>query len=198
MNTNPNTNSEKPLWKIASPYANGSYNHRLKTQLWKIVKLYFFKLSPYQLSSFRIWLLKMFGAKIGKGCYISPTADFTRPWYLVIGDNVSIDDYCRVDPPVEIDSYTSIAKDCMIISDGHDVRSRGFEYYEKPIKIGASVFIGAGSYIGGGVKIGQFACIGARSTVMKDIPENTIAFGMPCKVISERIPKEDYLKFRYK
>lgn len=195
---NNSTLNEKPLWMISNPRANGAYNHRVKSQLWKIVKMYFFKITPYQFSSLRVWILRRFGAKIGKGCYIAPTVDFTRPWYLEIGDNVSIDDFSCIDPPVIIESNTAIAKRCLIISDGHDVRSRGFDYYENPIRIGASVFIGAGSFIGNGVRIGQFACIGARSTVLKDVPENTIAFGNPCSVHSERIPELEYKKYRFK
>ena len=47
------------------------------------------------------------------------------------------------------------------------------------------------------MNIGQMAVIGARSTVLKDIPENSIAFGSPCQVKSERIPQEEYKKYRY-
>lgn len=62
--------------------------------------------------------------------------------------------------------------------------------YSKPITIGDSVWVGAGVHIMGGVTIGRNSIIGAGSVVTKDIPENVIAAGLPCRMIRE-ITEED-------
>lgn len=62
--------------------------------------------------------------------------------------------------------------------------------YSKPITIGDNVWVGAGVHIMGGVTIGRNSIIGAGSVVTKDIPENMIAAGLPCRMIRE-ITEED-------
>ena len=62
--------------------------------------------------------------------------------------------------------------------------------YSKPITIGDNVWVGAGVHIMGGVTIGRNSIIGAGSVVTKDIPENVIAAGVPCRMIRE-ITEED-------
>lgn len=57
--------------------------------------------------------------------------------------------------------------------------------YARPITIGDNVWVGAGVHIMGGVSIGQNTIIGAGSVVTKNIPDNVIAAGVPCKVIRE-------------
>ena len=53
-----------------------------------------------------------------------------------------------------------------------------------------NVWIGAGVHIMGGVTIGRNSVIGAGSVVTKDVPENVIAAGVPCKVIREITDKD--------
>ena len=55
--------------------------------------------------------------------------------------------------------------------------------YPKPIKIGNNVWIGSNATILQGITIGDGAIIGANSVVKKDVPENTIAAGVPAKTI---------------
>lgn len=188
---------EKELWFKRNDGTNHNVSP-IKVQLWKFVESYIFRTSPHQLSIFRTWLLRMFGAKIGKGCYISPRISITNPWLLEMGNHSSLDDFCRIQPPVKIGDYVSIACNTHLISDGHDVRSRGFEWQAQPIEISDGVFVGADVFVKGGVHIGTFSVIGAKSTVLKDIPENSIAFGSPCKVVSERVPRETFEKYRFR
>jgi maltose O-acetyltransferase len=62
--------------------------------------------------------------------------------------------------------------------------------YAHPIVIEDNVWIGAGVHIMGGVTIGRNSVIGAGSVVTKDVPENVIAAGVPCKVIREITDKD--------
>lgn len=191
---------EKELWyQRTKKTQNVSKSYKVKLQIWRCVDTLFFKTSLNIFSCWRVFLLRLFGAKIGKGCYISPLARIYMPWNLTIGNFSSIDDYTFIKSTekVLIGDYVSISNFVHIITGGHDVRQRNFASQRSPIVIENGVFIGADSYISKGVNIGQMAVIGARSVVLKDIPENTIAFGSPCVVKCERIPQNEYCKYRY-
>lgn len=190
-------NLERVMYYNPSLSTVGGSQHRIKVLLWSLVKQYLFKPSPTKLSCWRVWLLRRFGAKVGSHCYISNSVDITNPWELVIGNYVTIDDGCWIDAPVTLDDWCGVGKCAKLIADGHNVRSRSFDYECERVFIGARAFIGCDSYIGMGVQIGQFACVGARSVIMKNIPENTIAYGSH-KVTSKRIPEDEYLKYRFK
>ena len=65
------------------------------------------------------------------------------------------------------------------------VKEEGFEFCKTmtaPVTIGNNVWIGGGAIILPGVKIGDNVVIGAGSVVTKSIPDNSVAFGCPCKV----------------
>lgn len=79
-----------------------------------------------------------------------------------------------------------IAPDCGFYTAGHPIdyerRNQGLEY-AYPITVGDNVWIGAGVRVCPGVTIGNNVVIGAGSVVTKDIPDNTVAAGVPCKVL---------------
>lgn len=124
--------------------------------------------------------------------------DYGKNTYL--GKNVYMNfnciilDVCRVD----IGDYTMFAPGVQVITACHptDPKTRldGLEY-GKPVKIGKNVWIGANALILPGVVIGDNCTIGAGSVVNKNIPDNSIAVGNPCKVIKkvEGVSDEDII-----
>lgn len=121
------------------------------------------------------------------------------PFYVDYGSNITIGkgtyinfgctilDVCKV----EIGENVLIAPGVQIIAATHptdpEERLTGKEY-GKPVKIGNNVWLGAGVIVCPGVTIGKNTTIGAGSVVNKDIPENCIAVGNPCKVIRKLAP----------
>ncbi len=89
-----------------------------------------------------------------------------------------------------------VAPNCGFYTAGHPIdaerRNKGLEY-AYPITVGDNVWIGAGTQVMPGVTIGSNVVIGGGSVVVKDIPDNVVAAGNPCRVIRE-ITQEDRLK----
>jgi putative colanic acid biosynthesis acetyltransferase WcaF len=150
--------------------------------LWWLVQAVAFPLSLHHLNGFRCWLLRLFGAQIGKGVVIRPTARFTYPWKVSIGDYSWIGDdvvLYSVDRIV-IGSHCSISQKSYLCTGSHDIGDRAFKLITAPIKIGNGVWVATDCFIAPGVNIGANSVIGARSSVFKDIPENLVAWGTPC------------------
>jgi acetyltransferase-like isoleucine patch superfamily enzyme len=116
---------------------------------------------------------KFLKIKIGEGCEIHGKVNFgSEPWLISIGDKVRITDNVR-----------------FITHDGGIwvIRNKNSAYRTAniygPIKIGNNVHIGTNSIILPNVSIGNNCIIGVGSIVTKDVPDNSVAAGVPCKVI---------------
>ena len=96
----------------------------------------------------------------------------TEPWLITLEIYVYITNQCKF---INHDGGTLIFRD--IIPDLE---------ITKPIVIGNNVYIGEETVFLPGVKIGSNVVIGARSVVTRDIPNNSVAAGVPCKVIKSR------------
>lgn len=118
-------------------------------------------------SSLRIKLLRLTGIEIGKNCFIGQFVlfDDLYPNRIHIGDNVTI---------------TAGTK---IITHFFNPDIKKFEVGDVYIK--SNTFIGMNTIITKPVSIGPHVCIGAASVITKDLPENSICVGTPCKVIKE-------------
>lgn len=88
--------------------------------------------------------------------------------------------------PVHIGKNVMLAPNVQIMTATHPLeyaaRNSGIEF-AKPIHIGDNVWIGAGAIINPGVTIGNNSVIESGSVVTKDVPENVVAVGNPCKVL---------------
>lgn len=86
---------------------------------------------------------------------------------------------------IEIGKDCAIARNVVIRdTDAHDILEEGHKK-TKPVKIGNHVWIGANAMVMKGVTIGDNSIIGAGAIVTKDIPENSLAVGVPAKVIKK-------------
>ena len=151
--------------------------------LWWFVQAIAFPLTPHPCNSIRSGLLRLFGAKIGRGAVIRPTARFTYPWKIEIGD------YSWIGDDVVLYSLERIAigKHCVISQKSylctgtHDPQDPAFGLITAPVIINHGVWIAADCFIGPGVEIGANALIGARSSVFKNMPASFVCTGTPCR-----------------
>ena len=87
--------------------------------------------------------------------------------------------------PVSIGDYSQFGPGVQVLTPLHplDAAQRRREEYGAPVSIGADVWVGAGALILPGVRIGSRTVIGAGSVVTRDIPDDVLAVGNPCRVI---------------
>jgi putative colanic acid biosynthesis acetyltransferase WcaF len=150
---------------------------------WWLVQGIAFPLSLHTAHGFRCWLLRLFGAKIGTEVRIRPTARFTYPWKVEIGDYSWIGDdvvLYSLDS-IQIGSQCVISQECYLCTGSHNFQDGAFGLLTAPIRIGNGVWLAADCFVAPGVNIGANAVIGARSSVFNNIPEQQVAWGTPCR-----------------
>lgn len=153
-------------------------------------KIYDFNLLPPGERAKIPALLKELFGKTGDALFIEPPFHCDYGWNIEVGENffanynLTILDVGKV----TIGKNVQIAPNVSIYTAGHplhaDSRNSGYEY-GIPVTIGDNVWIGGSSVILPGIRIGNNAVIGAGSVVTKDIPDNMVAAGNPCRVIRE-------------
>lgn len=161
-------------------------------QLWWIVEKILFAMSPQFFYGWRRFLLRSFGAKIGKNVLIRSTAKFTYPWKVEIGDNSWIGEetiFYSLDE-IKIGKNVAVAHGVYFNTGLHDYTKDNFTILSNKIIVEDECWITNDVYIAPGVSIGKGTVVGARSNVFKDLPEGYICYGSPAKPIKKRIEKE--------
>jgi len=167
-------------------------NNKIYLQLWWIVQASAFKWSPQILYGFRRFLLRCFGAKIGEKVLIRPTAHITYPWHLEIGDYSWIGDDTVIYnlAPIKIGANVAIAHRVYLCTGQHDTARVTFDIGAQPITIEDEAWLANDCFVAPGVRIGKGAVIGARSTVLKNMPTAMICVGYPCRPVRMRKPSD--------
>lgn len=135
----------------------------------------------------------------------------TAPFYVDYGNNIYFGNNCEVnmnctfldDNEIRIGDHALIAPNVQIYTAFHPLHAADrfgeakpdgtFEFCKTqtaPVTIGNHVWIGGGAIIMPGVNIGDNVVIGAGSVVTKDIPDNMVAYGNPCRAVRENRRKE--------
>jgi len=162
-------------------------------QLWWIVQATLFRWSPQVAYGWRRWLLRRFGAKVGKGVQIRPTAEITYPWKLTIGDWSWVGDYVTLYTlgEINIGDNAVVSQHSYICAASHDYTVPTFDIYGNPVQIESEAWIAAGTFVAPGVRVGRGAVVGARSLVLKDLPPMMICAGHPAKPLRPRPAPQD-------
>jgi putative colanic acid biosynthesis acetyltransferase WcaF len=156
--------------------------------LWGIVQATLFRYSPRPLYGWRRFLLRAFGAEIGKQVLFRPTASVTYPWNVSIGDYSWIGDRTSLYSlgPIRIGCHVAIAHDVYLCTGLHDYERMTFDQSTRPVRIEDECWIPNDVFVAPGVTIGRGCVVGARSTVLFDLPEGMICYGSPAKPVRPR------------
>ena len=155
--------------------------------LWSFGSL-LFRFSPRPLFSWRSFLLRCFGAKVGRHVHIYPSATIYFPWNFSIGDWSAVGEGALIYNlgPVTIGSRVTISHKAHICAGTHDYTDPDLPLQKPPIVIRDQAWVCADAFVGPGVCIGEGAIVGARAVVVRDVPPWTIVAGNPARPIGER------------
>ena len=157
-------------------------------QLWWVVEALLFRPSPQFMYGWRRWLLRRFGASVGKEAIIRPTVRTQFPWKVSIGEYAWIGDDVVLYSlgPIHIGPHAVVSQKTYLCTGSHDPARTDFPIYSQPITIGAECWIATDVYVGPGVTVGRGTLVGARSSVFKDLPAGKVCLGSPARVIRDR------------
>ena len=140
---------------------------------------------------FRCFFAKRIAKSVGKNVNIEKQAHFTPG--LSIGDTSGVGIMCEVNGLVTIGNNVMMGPEVVIYSQSHKydridipMCEQGFSEY-KEVVIGDDVWIGRRAIIMPGVHIGKGCIIGAGAVVTKNIPDYSVAAGVPARVVKSRL-----------
>ncbi|PFA99191.1 colanic acid biosynthesis acetyltransferase WcaF [Priestia megaterium] len=163
--------------------------------MWWFIQGTIFRFSLHNMYKWRNFLIRLFGAEIGKGVRIRSNVKFTYPWkvsigdYSWVGDNVqfySLDD-------IHIGSNCVISQESYLCTGSHNIKDPHFGLITKPIVIKDGAWVASDVFVYPGVTINEMGVVAARSTVIKDIPANEVHAGSPAKYVKKRFEEDELL-----
>jgi putative colanic acid biosynthesis acetyltransferase WcaF len=155
--------------------------------LWTLA-LPLFRFSPRPCFGWRRFLLRRFGAKIGRSVHVYPSATIYFPWNLEVGDECAIGEHVLIYNlgRVTLGPRVTISHRAHLCAGTHDHTKPDFPLLRPPIVICSDAWICADAFVGPGVTVGEGAIVGARAVAMKDVKPRSIVVGNPARESRKR------------
>lgn len=140
-------------------------------------------------SRVKVAVLRLFGARIGRGVYLKPGLKVKFPWYLTIGDYCWIGEDAWIDnlTPVAIGSHVCVSQAAYLCTGNHDWTTPNMKLFRRPIVLNDGSWVGARAIVSPGVTLGAGAVAAAGSVVTKNIPSFEIWAGNPAVYVKARV-----------
>lgn len=173
-----------------SKYNNSWYKpgSLLKRILWHYTNIIFFKSGVFPFYGLKVFLLRLFGAKVGHKVFIKPFVNIKYPWFLVIknyvwiGENVWIDNLAVV----TLESNVCLSQGCILLTGNHDYTKSEFDLSIKKIFIEEGAWIGAGAIVCPGVTCKSHSVLMVASVATTDLQAYSVYAGNPAAKLKDR------------
>ncbi|MBB6110926.1 putative colanic acid biosynthesis acetyltransferase [Mucilaginibacter lappiensis] len=161
----------------------------VKRLLWFYVNALFFKTSLVPVSGFKVFLLRVFGAKVGKNVTIKPCVNIKYPWHLNIGDESWIGEKVWIDSliTISIGAHVCLSQGAVLLTGSHDYKKKSFNLITKPLIIEDGAWIGAGAIVNQGITIASHAVLTSGSVATRNLEAYSVYQGNPAVKIRDRI-----------
>jgi putative colanic acid biosynthesis acetyltransferase WcaF len=161
----------------------------IKQVLWYFCNILVLKNSLLPGSGIRIFFLRAFGARIGKGVVIKPSVNIKFPWKLQVGDQSWIGEKVWIDnlEQVVIGQSVCLSQGAFLLTGNHDYKKITFDLITAPIQLEDGVWIGAAAIVCPGVTCGSHAVLSVASVATKSLEPYSIYRGNPALKTGERI-----------
>ncbi|MFD2288840.1 colanic acid biosynthesis acetyltransferase WcaF [Pedobacter petrophilus] len=159
----------------------------LKQLLWYFTDVFFFRTKVIPFSAVLVFLLRTFGAKIGKDVRVKPGIQVKYPWKLEIGNNCWLAD-CYIENLdwVRMGEKCCISQQAMLMTGNHNYKKTTFNLLTAPIVLEDGVWMGAKSVVGPGIKLYSHSVLSLSSVAVSDLAAYTIYQGNPAVKVRDR------------
>ena len=168
--------------------------HPLKSKifrvLWNVTWLLLFRSTPRGnlFRPWRVFLLRCFGAKLGKGANVLPSCRIWQPWKLEMGAYSCLSE--RVDcynaDRIRLGDQVTVSQDAFLCTASHDITSPIMELTTAPLILKDQCWVCARAIILPGVTLGEGCVVAAGAVVTKNIAPWTIVGGNPATALGKR------------
>lgn len=176
---------------VSDPYrrASFSFRNRLMRFAWGIVYGMLFRTSPRPFHAWRAFLLRCFGAKLGKGCRIYAKASIWAPWNLFCDDVVTVADEAIIynPKPVFLGSHSVVSLQAYLCGATHDYNHPDFPLVAESIRIEAYAWVCARATVQMGVCVAEGAVLGLGGIATKNLEPWSVYVGIPARKVKDRI-----------
>jgi putative colanic acid biosynthesis acetyltransferase WcaF len=159
----------------------------LRRVLWACARP-LFRFSPRPCFAWRRFLLRLFGAEVGRAVHVYNSAVVYMPWNLTVGDWSAIGEHALIYNlgRVTVGSRATVSQRAHICAGTHDYTRADMPLLKLPVVIGDQVWVCADAFVGPGVRIGDGAVVAARAVVVKDVEPWMVVGGNPARNIKRR------------
>ncbi|NNE56264.1 MAG: colanic acid biosynthesis acetyltransferase WcaF [Flavobacteriales bacterium] len=173
-----------------STFDNSWYSpgNPVKRLLWYYINIMFFKSRWLPISRLKGFILRLFGAKVGKGVIIKPAVNIKYPWLLRIGDHSWIGEGVWIDnlADVSIGSHVCLSQGAMLLCGNHDYSKSTFDLMVGKILLEDGVWIGAQAIVCPGVTCSSHSVLSVKSVATKNLDPYGIYQGNPATKQKDR------------
>lgn len=161
---------------------------KIRRMLWNVSWILLCRWTPKVMHLWRVWVLRIFGATIGKNNHIYPGCKIWAPWLLQTEDVVAIGPGAEIYNPggVRLGHHAIISQYAYLCGATHDYDSVDFTYVKKQIVIGPYAWICAKAIVLPGVHCHEGSVLGAGSVTSKSLDAWTVYSGNPAKPVKPR------------
>lgn len=178
-----------------SQYSIGSYNpgNIVKRVVWYIVNRLVFLTSLPIPSSLKVNILRIFGARVGKGVTVKPRVNIKYPWFVSIGNAVWIGEGAWLDSlgAITIGDSVCISQNVYLCTGNHDYSKPAFDLNVGSIIIEDGVWLGAGVMVAPNVTVASHTVAVMGSVLTKSTEAYGIYQGNPAVKVKTRVIRGD-------
>ena len=140
-------------------------------------------------STLKCALLRVFGARVGRGVNIKPGVNVKYPWRLHLGENAWIGEGAWLDSleQISIGANACVSQGAYLCTGNHDWSDTAFGLIVKPITVEDGAWIGARAVLLPGVVVGSHAVVAAGAVMSKNADAWTIYSGNPARAVKKRV-----------
>jgi putative colanic acid biosynthesis acetyltransferase WcaF len=165
-----------------------SLRRRLALLVWEYVWAVTCSWTPKPLNPWRLFVLRVFGAKIHGVPFVHQRARIQQPWHLTLYHRACLGDRANAYSLTEITLHegATIAQEAYLCTGTHDFSQPTIPLQTAPIVVGANAFVGARAFVLPGVTLGAGCVVGAMSVVTRDVGADVIVAGNPARQVKLR------------